>query len=66
MSLCKVTMVRMENTGVICILISHLSPQMYIVQNLNEKYVYLISCSTHTHCLQYNMSLCKVTMVKGK
>ena len=38
----------MENTGVICMLISHLSPQMYIVQNLKEKYVYLISHSTHT------------------
>ena len=32
----------MENTGVICMLICHLSQQVYIVQNLNEKYVYLI------------------------
>ena len=38
----------MENTGVICILICHLSLQVYIVQNLNEKYVYLIFHSTHT------------------
>ena len=38
----------MENTGVICMLICHLSQQMYIVQNLNEKYVYVIFHSTHT------------------
>ena len=32
----------MENKGVTCMLICHLSQQVYIVQNLNETYVYLI------------------------
>ena len=31
----------MQIKGVICILIFNLSPQIYVVQNLNEKYIYL-------------------------
>ena len=41
----------MQNTGVICILIFNLSPQVCIVQDLNGKYIYLYLICHSTHIL---------------